>query len=278
MRAVIEAAREEDEDEFQHVYRGVPKDDDNGAVIKRSWIMAALDAHVVLGIEPTGRKRIGFDVADDGNDKCAQIASHGPLAFWGEEWKAEEHELLKSSTRVWNKAIELEAEVVYDNIGVGAQVGAKINELNEGSPTKIAHIGFNAGDKVNRPKDIYGSTKKTNKDMFANLKAQEWWGVADRLRNTYNAVKGGAQFDKSEMIFISSDMPNLTKLIDELATPKRDYDTTGKVKVESKKDLAKKNREGGPKPSPNLADGFIMAFCEYRPEGYDYTAALANAL
>lgn len=278
MLAVIDAAREEDEAEFEHVYLGVPKDDDNGAVIKRSWIMAAIDAHVALGIEPSGRRRIGFDVADDGNDKCAQIAAHGPLALWGEEWKGEEHELLKSTTRVWNKAIELEAEVVYDSIGVGAQVGAKINELNEDSPAKIAHIGFNAGDKVNRPKDIYGNTKKTNKDMFSNLKAQEWWGVADRLKNTFNAVKSGRVDDPSEMIFIDSTMPNLAKLIDELATPKRDYDNAGKVKVESKKDLAKKNREGGPKPSPNLADAFIMAFCEFKPEGYDYQSAMSSAL
>lgn len=275
---LIAAAREEDEDEFEHIYRGVPKDDDNGAVIKRSWIMAAIDAHKTLGIEPSGRKRIGFDVADDGNDKCAQIAAYGPLATWSEEWKAGEDELLKSSTRVWNKAIELEAEVVYDSIGVGAQVGAKINELNEDSAHKIAHIGFNAGDKVNRPKEFYANTNKRNQDMFSNLKAQEWWGVADRLKNTFNAVKSGKVDDQSELIFIDSTMPNLAKLIDELATPKRDYDTAGKVKVESKKDLAKKTREGGPKPSPNLADGFIMAFCEYRPEGYDYQSAMSQAL
>jgi phage terminase large subunit len=102
--------------------------------------------------------------------------------------------------------------------------------------------------------------KVTNKDMFANLKAQAWWMVADRFRNTFNAVKRGEKFRDDQMISISSDCPHLDKLIDELATPKKDYDQNGRVKVESKKDLAKPNREGGPVPSPNLADAFVMCF------------------
>lgn len=67
------------------------------------------------------------------------------------------------------------------------------------------------------------------------------------------------------MLFIDGDMPNLQQIIDELCTPRRDFDNAGKVKVESKKDLAKSNREGGAFPSPNLADAFIMAFAPIRP-------------
>lgn len=40
MRGVIEDAKAEDEDEFAHIYLGQPKDDDDDAIIKRSWIMA----------------------------------------------------------------------------------------------------------------------------------------------------------------------------------------------------------------------------------------------
>jgi phage terminase large subunit len=46
----------------------------------------------------------------------------------------------------------------------------------------------------------------------------------------------------------------LTKLIDELSTPMRDYDTAGRDMVEGKKDLAKRDVK-----SPNLADAFIIA-------------------
>ena len=79
--------------------------------------------------------------------------------------------------------------------------------------------------------------------------------MADRFKNTYNAAHNGAEFSEDELISISADIPYLEQLIDELCTPKRDFDATGKVKVESKKDLAKREVD-----SPNLADAFIMAF------------------
>lgn len=272
MLDVIDAAREEDEDEYRHVYLGVPRDDDDDAVIKRSWVMAAIDAHKRLGIEPTGQRRIGYDVADGGKDRCAAIHSHGQLADWADEWKAAEHELLKSTTRVWNEAAARKAMVVYDSIGVGAQVGAKINELNAtdeyGRPrtVRVAFQPFNAGGGVHAPDALYGAGGKTNKDMFANLKAQSWWSVADRFRNTFNACRGVGRAGPADMIFLSSEIDPrlLNKLIDELCTPKRDFDATGKVKVESKKDLARPTRVGGPVASPNLADAFVMAFAPGR--------------
>lgn len=268
MLRVIEAARDEDEDEFNHVYRGLPRDDDEGAVIKRSWAMAAIDAHKALGIEPSGRNQIGFDVADSGTDKCALVHAYGPLATWSEQWKAGEDELLKSATRARAACVERSASLVYDSIGVGAGVGAKVNELN-GPGGTVSHTGFNAGGAVEKPDKIYARSHppKTNRDMFANAKAQAWWNVADRFRNTFNAVKKGATFPADELIFLSSEMDNLQLLIDELCTPKRDFDNAGKVKVESKKDLAKSNRPGGAQPSPNLADAFVMAFANLR-SGY----------
>jgi phage terminase large subunit len=266
MRRVIDAAKEEDETDYTHIYLGVPRDDDEGAVIKRSWVMAAIDAHKALGIEPTGRSQIGFDVADDGPDKCALIHAYGPLATWADMWKASEDELLKSATRAWSAAVERKASLIYDSIGVGAGVGGKVNELN-GSGGIVTHTGFNAGGAVDRPEEIYARSHppKKNKDMFANTKAQAWWLIADRFRNTFNAVKKGQKFPPDELIFLSSDMDHLQLLIDELCTPKRDFDNAGKVKVESKKDLAKPNREGGAQPSPNLADAFVMAFVNRSP-------------
>jgi phage terminase large subunit len=275
MLGVISAAQDEDDDEFQHVYLGVPKDDDDAAVIKRSWLMAAIDAHKALDIEITGRNRIGFDVADSGADKNAIVLARSSLASWSDQWKAGEDELLKSATRARSACAENDADLVYDSIGVGAGVGAKVNELNISGDT-VQHTGFNAGDGVIRPKEVYARShpRKTNRDMFANAKAQAWWHVADRLRNTFNAVKKGHTHGPDEMIFIDSEMPNLSLLIDELCTPKRDFDNAGKVKVESKKDLAKANREGGAQPSPNLADAFIMAFAPVEGRRHSTSALL----
>lgn len=258
---VIASVKAEDEEKYNHVYLGIPRDDDEESIIKRSHIMAAIDAHKLLGIDIRGSKRLGFDVADDGEDKCAQVYAYGSLAVWSDMWKAKEDELLKSCTRVWTAARDRQASVIYDAIGVGATSGAKFNELNESNQMmpheRIHHTKFFAGGAVYRPDAKYSGTEIKNKDFFSNIKAQAWWLVADRFRNTYNAIKNGQQFSDDEMIFIDSSMPHLEQLIDELCTPKKDYDLAGRVKVESKKDLDKREI-----PSPNLADAFIMAFVD----------------
>jgi phage terminase large subunit len=256
MKVVIEEAKQEDYQEYLHIYEGVPRDDDDEAVIKRSHVMAAIDGHIKLGLSITGTKRIGFDVADSGEDKCAMVESHGPLSFWCDEWKAKEDELLKSCTRVWTRARDDKALIIYDAIGVGATVGSKVNELNSNPEAKqnVEHQKFFAGGAVIKPDSQYNKSGILNKDYFSNVKAQAWYLVSDRFRNTYNAVTNGQKFTDDEMLFISADMPNLNKLIDELCTPKRDYDNAGRVKVESKKDLAKRDVM-----SPNLGDAFIMA-------------------
>lgn len=254
MQKIITAAKEEDEDEYRHIYEGEPKDDDESVIIKRSWIMASIDAHKVLNIGAAGRKRIGFDVADSGDDKCATVYAHGSIVSWADMWKAGEDELLKSCTMVYHSARDRGASITYDSIGVGATSGAKFGELNAALGHRIAYSKFNAGGAVYRPESVYSQGTK-NKDMFSNIKAQAWWLLADRFRNTFNAVRNGDKFEDDELISLSSDLPHIDQLIDELSTPKRDYDQNGRVKVESKKDLAKREIA-----SPNLADAIVMAF------------------
>lgn len=262
MLAVIEAAKNEDEDEFTHIYLGEPRMDDDESVIQRSHVMASIDAHIKLNIQVKGRKFIGFDVADAGEDWCATITRQGSLAYHLDLWKAKEDELLKSCTRVWHRALESNAMVKYDAIGVGAASGAKFNELNKANGNRVTHDKFFAGGAPNRPDAMYKQTGIKNRDYFSNIKSQAWWDVADRFRNTYNAVKNGQQFKEDEMIFIDSNMVKLDQLIDELCTPKRDFDLAGRVKVESKKDLKKRDIS-----SPNLADAFIMAYADTSPGG-----------
>ena len=264
-KKIITRCRAESEEDYQHIYLGEPKQDAEGAVIKRSWIEAAIDAHLKLGFEPAGKKTIGFDVADDGEDACANVYSHGSVALWCDEWRAREDELLKSCMRTYRAASERMADIRYDSIGVGASAGAKFDELNQvrDKHLRIRYAKFNAGAAVERPEEYYACDRQTkikNKDYFCNLKAQTWWEIADRFRNTYNAINNGEKFKDDDLISISSDMPHLEKLKTELSTPKRDFDRNGRVKVESKEDLAKPTRLGGKVPSPNLADAFVMAF------------------
>lgn len=254
MLEVIEAAKSESLEDYEHVYLGVPRDDDDNVIIKRSWIMAAIDAHINLGFEALGQKRIGFDVADSGEDKCANVLMHGSVVTWADEWKAGEDELMQSCQRTWHTAFNHTATIIYDSIGVGAMSGSKFNEINAENGRSIGHVKFNSGASVLNPDSRYSSSNMTNKEMFANLKAQAWWLLADRFRNTYNAIHNGQKFEPSQLISISAECPYLDKIIDELSTPKREYGADGRVKVESKKDLAKREVK-----SPNLADAVVMA-------------------
>ena len=253
MLRTINRAKERDYDDYEHIYLGVPRSDDDSVVIKRSWIMSAIDAHKNLQCKSwSGAKTIGYDVADGGQDTNAAIFLDGSICVAVDEWKASEDELFKSSKRVKSFADKHQASHIgYDSIGVGAGVGANLNELKH-----RYHFKFNAGAKVANPKKKYGDSKINNDEFFSNLKAQMWWLVADRFRNTFNAVTKGEKFNPDEMISISSDIDRklLDKLIDELGTPRRDFDNQGRVKVESKKDLAKRDVV-----SPNLADAFIIA-------------------
>jgi len=250
LKKTIEAMKDEDFDQYQHIYLGVPLSDDDQAVIKRSWVEAAIDAHIKLNIDMTGQNNVGYDVADSGNDKNAIAQFNGAICEYIEEWKAPEDELDKSALRAWSFVGE--GLLIYDSIGVGAHVGATLK--NKGH---INHSKFNAGDAVYKPDKEY-SPKITNKQKFENLKAQAWQDVADRLRNTFNAVNKGMEFDPSDMISISSEIKELEALKTELCSPHKDYSKRGLDMVESKKDMAKRGIK-----SPNKADAFIMGACPH---------------
>ena len=252
-REKAERLKEADFEAYQHVYLGVPYDSDDGAVIKRAWIQSAIDAHLSIEADWTGRKAVGYDVADDGEDKNADAGMDGSILCLLDEWKGGEDELRESAARTKQNAEKISADVIgYDSIGVGAGTGSHLNSMGW-----RRHYKFNAGAKVERPEKNYGDTKIKNKDFFANLKAQAWWLLADRFRNTHLAVTKGQKFGAGDMISIDSsriDAQLLERLAIELSTPLRDYDNTGKVKVESKKDLAKREVK-----SPNLADAVVIA-------------------
>lgn len=251
----IRAEFNEDYELANHVYNGVPLEDDEGVIIKRSWIEACVDAH--KKVKPTdgrwtGRKAIGFDVADDGDDLNANAGMNGSVLVLIEEWKGGEDELLTSTRRTISNAKSINADTIgYDSIGVGASTGAHLKEDKWNN-----HYKFNAGAKVVDPDKKYKKTKIENKDYFANLKAQAWWLLADRCRNTYNAIKKGYEFEAHELFSINSatiDSKTLEKLKDELCTPRRNFDVGGKVKVESKKELKKREIK-----SPNCADAVVI--------------------
>lgn len=267
MLKVIKDAYKEDEELATHIYGGQPKTGGDKSVINLLFINAAVDAHIKLGWEPAGTRRIGYDVADDGRDLNATTYMHGNVIMEIAEWRGLEDELMKSASRVHVLAREKGASVHYDSIGIGAFVGSKFKEIEDDAEFtfdfKLTYDPFNAGGKVRRPDDVFMKLPHiniTNQDYFANLKAQSWVDVATRFRKTYENVVKGADHPHDELISINSatiDTKMLNQLKIELSAPRKDHDKNGRFKVESKEDLAKRDIA-----SPNVADSVIMAAIE----------------
>ena len=241
--------KERDEDLYRHIWLGEPVADSELAIIKPSWIEAAIDAHEKLGFSATGRRILGFDVADEGDDANATVLRHGSVVTDMQQWRGQD--VIYSADKVYLYAQEQNIDrIVYDNIGVGAGVKAQFRRKNG----KVQTLGFNAGGAVYKPDAKYTDDKK-NRDMFANIKAQAWWMVRDRFYKTWRAVHHGDNYPEDQLISLSSSLHELEYLTAELSRPQVDYDQNGRVKVESKKDMKKRGI-----PSPNRADALVMAF------------------
>lgn len=215
----------------------------DGTLIPGIWVQAAIDAHKKLNIDVTGKKRVGFDVADEGDDVNAVIAAHGilitDLDTWGDGDTGE------STARAFQFCERLKInEMVYDSVGVGAGVKAAARTTK----TKVKVVPY-SGVGIQNPDKDYVEGKK-NKDMFASGSAQDWWLLADMFRNTYNAVVKKKDIDHDKLISLSSSLPHLQQLVSELSQVVRTTDNAGRIRIDKKPKGTK---------SPNLADGLKMA-------------------
>nr|DAS53906.1 MAG TPA: large terminase [Caudoviricetes sp.] len=249
LRLEAESCKARDYDLYRHIWLGEPVADSELAIIKPSWIEAAIDAHEKLGFSAAGRRILGFDVADEGDDANATVLRHGSVVTDMQQWRGQD--VIYSADKVYLYAQEQDIDrIVYDNIGVGAGVKAQFRRKNG----KVQTLGFNAGGAVYKPDAKYTDDKR-NRDMFANIKAQAWWMVRDRFYKTWRAVHHGDNYPEDQLISLSSSLHELEYLTAELSRPQVDYDQNGRVKAESKKDMKKRGI-----PSPNRADALVMAF------------------
>ena len=251
----------EEEADFNHLYLGEPKTDDDEAIIKRAWLLSCVDAHIKLDLDITGGKKIGFDVADSGEDLNAYILMDGGLISDLVSWKGAEDELFESAQKVFMAASQVNAKVNYDSNGVGAGVGSNMKQMNM-SGKYVEYSGFDSAASPCEPHALYrvdsAFTQQTNTDYFENRKAQAWWLLADRFKATHRAVTKGEEIDKDQIISISGDINKLERLITELSTPRKKQSGRLKNIVEKKDDLKKRGIK-----SPNFADALVMAAFPY---------------
>lgn len=246
----MESCRERDYELYRHIWLGEPVAESELAFIKPVWVEAATGLFQKLNIKASGRKIVGFDVADEGEDKNAWVYAHGGEIEQLDTW--EKGDVITSAGRVYQAATNLGCrKIVYDSIGVGAGVKAQMRRIAKNARA----VGFNAGGGVSKPDDEYSpGTGKSNRDMFYNVKAQAWWRVREKFHEAYRASCGEIH-DIEKLISLRSDLKDMDYLAAELTRPQIEYSDTGKVMVESKRSMKKRGI-----PSPNMADALIMCY------------------
>lgn len=237
-----------------------------GILIPAEWVQSSVNAHEILGITPSGVRKAGLDIADEGRDLNALCGRHGVLLEYLESWSGKGSDTFATAEKAYNRCVVLGYNALdFDADGIGAYMRGDARVLNEGRENKIDFGAFRGSGEVvdpdNDPLHKPGTPKdpkksRTNADFFANRKAQAWWSLRRRFQITYRAVTAKRKndiydFSHEDIISISSSVNELQKLLTELSQPTYVINNAGKIIVEKMPDGAR---------SPNLADAAMIAF------------------
>lgn len=244
--------------EYDWIWEGKFYDTVENAIIKPEWFDAAIDAHKKLGFNPEGVKSMGFDPADEGEDKKAIVLRHGVVLTRIDQWL--EGDVDDATQKAYEAALDEQVtDFVYDGIGIGASV--KTAMKHKDPKDRIEVTGFIGSEKVRDPNDKYMDDRK-NEDVFYNLRAQWYWYLRDRFEKTYQAVEKKKYIDPDELISIDSDCEYIQSLRAELCRiPRKRGTANTKIKIMSKDEM-RHNKI----PSPNIGDAVMMAFANPPPK------------
>lgn len=227
-----------------------------GALIPSAWVQAAVGAHLKLGIEPSGWKYAGLDVADEGRDRNAFAGRYGFLLQHLHSWSGKDSDIFKTVAKTFFLCDQYGYEsFYYDADGLGAGVRGDANRINEerreagGLAREIEVSAFRGSGEVSDPTGELVPQRK-NKDFFANLKAMSWWCLRMRFQATWRALQG-LPYMADDLICIDPQLEEVTPLISELSQPTYSINSVGKVLVDKAPDGTM---------SPNLADAVMITF------------------
>lgn len=231
-----------------------------GVVIPSAWIQAAIDAHIKLGITPTGARTGALDVADEGRDLNAFAAATGVVVDRIEEWSGKGSDIYGTVVRAFGICDELGLEGFrFDSDGLGAGVRGDSRVINGERETagrrQIVVQPFRGSSAVIDPllEDVRG---RKNEDYFANRKAQSWWALRKRFQTTFRAVTApgvalAQEYSPDDIISLPSGLPFLAKLTAELSQPTYSLNNVGKIVIDKAPDGTR---------SPNLADAVMILY------------------
>jgi hypothetical protein len=242
-----------------------------GILIPAAWVQCAVDSHIKLGITPTGIRKAGLDIADEGSDKNAFCGRYGILIEYLESWSGKGSDIYETIEKSFNLADDLNYDYVdydADGLGAGARGDARVinkHRMDSNKPEIVFNPFRGSGSVVDPEGNPFKESGdfsdkaqgRTNEDFFANAKAQAWWSLRRRFQATYRAIVEKLHYNSEDIISISSKIPEYQKLIVELSQPTYSQSNNGKLLIDKMPDGSR---------SPNRADSVMIAFAPLKPK------------
>ena len=247
--------------EYEHKWKGAYNDNVENAIIKPEWFDACRDAHIKLerlGQWGLGQEAVSFDPSDVGNDPEALAHAKGNIIL--QAMQSDLKDIDASCNWATSYANENRVDAFkWDCDGMGVGLKGQVHKAFKGKRVEVDQFKGSEGafdpDSVYQPVDDEDKSKdpKTNKETFANQRAQCYWDLSQAMYKTYLAVTQGRYFPVDELISFSSDIIHIELLRSELCSVPRKYIAAGRIQLMTKAEMLLKKIS-----SPNIADSVMM--------------------
>lgn len=243
---------------YDHIWEGAFNDSIESPLILAEWFDACVDAHVKLGIKPSGMKMCSHDPSDIGPDSKGYAYRHGSVIMDVQE-KIDD-DINVGADWACDLALRVRPDVfTWDCDGMGVTLNRQIAASFEGKLTKV--VQFKGSKGVHMPDAIFDPAEghlvgepRSNKDTFKNQRAQWYFELRKRIRLTWESVTLGKYVDPSSILSFDSSIKSLEKLRSELCRMPIKPNGNGLFELYTKEDMKRLFKMD----SPNLGDSVMM--------------------
>ena len=173
--------------------------------------------------ESTAPVILGVDPARFGNDRTAFCLRQGRKVHWVKFWQG--IDTMQTVGEVINIVRSMNiARVFIDVCGLGAGVYDRLNEMGYSEMCK----------------PVNSAERSLYPDRYANKRAEIWCEMRDWFEQEADV-----------------EIPDDDALVADIVAPYYDYDSSGRIKIEKKEDMAKRGVR-----SPDLADALALTFAQ----------------
>lgn len=220
LKLQAEQCQKQNYDDYLHIWLGQPVKSGNNKLISPSIVRAAFEPKNIISHSPL---IVGLDIARFGDDRTVFCLRQGRCCH---KFITLEHYDVVSVADYCQSIIRdyRPAKIFLDAGGVGAGVYDIL--VSRGYRRLIRAINF--------------GSKAIADDRYYNRRAEMWDNARDWLSSD-----------------LAVQLPKDEKLLDELCSVNKSYDSKGRLLLESKDEV--KKRLGR---SPDLADAFVLTFAE----------------